>query len=230
MSDSLFSPDMFPLAPRSEVSEAMGKAWSDISGPGAWLTGEERVQVAELSRRARPRCIGERRPEPRDLEHPGAEGQLSCLEVEVVQRVAGEAWTLSRGWFDRVTERLSIGRYAEIVAVIATIVPIDRFCDLLDRPRVPLLEPLPGKPSLAYPDNVKDQGAWVPVEAPWEGANIARALSVVPQDNRMRLSLVRTMYSRPGAFNEMSWAEWPLTRSQVELLAARTSALNECFY
>jgi len=43
------------------------------------------------------------------------------------------------------------------------------------------------------------------------------------------MMLVFAMYSG-HQFNEMVWADRALTRPQVELLAARTSALNECFY
>jgi len=218
-----------PEAVRPEVAGAIADAWARIAAPGTWLTGSERLEAAEITLRAKAREIGEGRPEPRDLDHP-AEAGLSPLEKEVLTRIAGEAWTLSRAWFDRVTERLAPARYAELVAIVATVIPIQRFCRLLGCTLPPLPAAQEGQPSGVYPENVSDDGAWLPMEVPWKGANVARALSVVPDENRMRLSLVRTMYSRPEAFAELEWTDWPLTRAQVELLAARTSALNQCFY
>ena len=229
MTGVFFSAERLPVTVRPEVVDAMDDAWSRLAAPGAWLTGAERVQAAEIALAACPREIGEGRPEPRELSHPG-DGGLSELEKEVVRRIAAEAWTLSKEWFERVTERLPVARYAELVAIVATVVPIERFCRLIGHPLPSLPAPRPGIASGEYPDNVADDGAWLPLQVPWDNANVARALSVVPEDNRMRLSLVRTMYSRPDAFARLRWDDWPLSRSQVELLAARTSALNQCFY
>jgi len=48
-------------------------------------------------------------------------------------------------------------------------------------------------------------------------------------DNARRMLLVRAMYSG-DSFNDMVWTHRSLNRPQIELVAARTSALNECFY
>ena len=50
------------------------------------------------------------------------------------------------------------------------------------------------------------------------------------RDDHLRwMMLVFAMYAGEG-FDEMVWDDHALSRPQVELLAARTSALNECFY
>ena len=41
--------------------------------------------------------------------------------------------------------------------------------------------------------------------------------------------MVSSMYDG-SEFFEMVWSHRSLSRPQIELLAARTSALNECFY
>ena len=48
----------------------------------------------------------------------------------------------------------------------------------------------------------------------------------------MFMRLVMSMYGgSPGRdFYTLEWSEGPMTRPQVELLAARVSAVNECFY
>ena len=48
-------------------------------------------------------------------------------------------------------------------------------------------------------------------------------------DNARRMLLVRSMYSGTD-FNQMIWTHRNLSRQQIELVAARTSAINECFY
>ena len=77
-----------------------------------------------------------------------------------------------------------------------------------------------------------DIGAWVPVQVvDWNHANVARALSLVPQGVRTFFRLVVAMYVGTGTdFTEMVWDHRPLARPQVELIAARVSALNQCFY
>jgi predicted ATPase len=43
------------------------------------------------------------------------------------------------------------------------------------------------------------------------------------------MGIVTSMYSGRH-FGEMVWRHRALSRPQVELIAARTSAVNECFY
>ncbi len=57
-------------------------------------------------------------------------------------------------------------------------------------------------------------------------------ISLVPQANALFMGLVMPMYGGvPGRdFYRLEWSGGPLDRPQVELLAARVSAVNECFY
>ena len=65
---------------------------------------------------------------------------------------------------------------------------------------------------------------------PWEGPNVSRALSLVPAANELFMQNVSSMYvGRGGGFNDMVW-DGPMSRPQAELLAARVSSINECFY
>ena len=56
-----------------------------------------------------------------------------------------------------------------------------------------------------------------------------RYLALVPDENLVRLGLVMEMYAGRD-FAELQWNDRALSRPQIELMAARTSALNECFY
>ena len=62
-------------------------------------------------------------------------------------------------------------------------------------------------------------------------ANVIRALSLVPEAVRKLNSLSRAQYVHmPDVRNMETNGELSLSRPQIELLAARTSAINDCFY
>ena len=74
-----------------------------------------------------------------------------------------------------------------------------------------------------------DAGGHIDMELDFRGPNVARSLSLAAEDHLRWRALVLSFYSR-DSFMEMIWDDRALSRPQVELLAARTSALNECFY
>jgi hypothetical protein len=86
-----------------------------------------------------------------------------------------------------------------------------------------------GEPARVRPPDVGDVGAWVAQSLSEPKANVSRTLSLVPVTNRVWRALVDSHYSRGDEFFEETWARC-LTRPQAELLAARTTVLNECFY
>lgn len=202
---------------------AFDGVWDRIGQAGEWLTARERVNVVRTARTAEPRPLWDRRPPLSEIRDDG------MLLVDTIERIATEAGSLDRSWFEVVASRLGVGVYAEVVALIALTVPVDRFCRLLGRQLEPLPDPSPGEPTRVVPDGLGDIGGWLPMTDPYEGANVARSLSYVPEDNRIRLRLVRALYSGQR-FGEMVWTDSAMSRPQVELVAARTSALNECFY
>ena len=104
------------------------------------------------------------------------------------------------------------------------------FADALGVAYEPLPEPEAGEPDRAQNPAVAAVGAYVPLQEPWQGPNVARALSLVPDQNLMFMSLVMQMYGGQNDFFKLVWEDGPLSRPQVELLAARVSAVSECFY
>ena len=79
------------------------------------------------------------------------------------------------------------------------------------------------------PDDVGDVGAWVAQTTGNTMANVSRSLSLVPQTNRVWVGMVQAMYSRGSEFLDLEWNR-ALSRPQVELVAARSTAELECFY
>ena len=152
------------------------------------------------------------------------------MTYEVVRRLTVDAGRITRDWATAAIDRMGPGRYVETVALVVQTIPIDLLCDLLGRPRQDLPVPGTGEPSRRVPDGLGQEGAFVPWTVDgWLGPNVARALSFVPEDNARRMGIVMSMYSGEH-FEEMVWRHRALSRPQVELVAARTSAVNECFY
>ncbi len=60
-------------------------------------------------------------------------------------------------------------------------------------------------------------------------ANVLRALSLVPEEVRELRDLSAAQYLSPDQLVDLR-AGRVLDRAQMELLAGRVSALNECFY
>ena len=92
----------------------------------------------------------------------------------------------------------------------------------------PMPTPRDGEPDGSRPDGLADIGAHVVMTDPFTGPNVARALSLAPGDQMAFFFVVGAMYGAKD-FNTLVW-DRPLSRPQVELVAARVSSINECFY
>jgi hypothetical protein len=138
---------------------------------------------------------------------------------------------------------LSVPAYVEIVGVTVMVTGVDYFARALGVPPAPLPEPRPGEPSRSEPESARAGIAWVPMIAPEDATgaeadlydeapfipNIVRALSVVPPEARAMQRSSRAHYL-PVAEIPDPTARRALDRLQMELIAARVSALNQCFY
>ena len=225
-----FATDTFPRPVNPPILSAFEAVWNGLAVAGTWWTATERLAIVAATRRSLPLPLGEAAPDTAGLSDAIGPDGLSPLTHEVVRRLAFDAGRITREWATAVIERMGLGYYVETVALVVQTVPIDLLCDLLGRPRQDLPVPRTGEPSRVVPDGLGQEGAFVPWAVDgWLGPNVARALSFVPEDNSRHMGIVRSMYSGQH-FEEMVWRHRALSRPQVELVAARTSAVNECFY
>ena len=234
---------------RGNIAEAHRGAWQHIAAAGSWLTGAERVAVAEETRRARSCSLcAERKaalsPFGVDGEHDHA-GSLSPALVEAVHRVTTDASRLTKKWLDGVlADGLPVEQYVEALGVAVVVISIDEFHHALGLPPEPLPAPLPGEPSHYRPRGVEMQDAWVPMvdvkhADPAEkellsgpggrSAHVILALSLVPDEVRAWGDVSNAQYLSREQMVGMR-TDRALDRSQIELVAGRVSALNECFY
>lgn len=208
-------------------------ARAGLAAPGDWLTGAERVEAwrhvrdAETSELDRVR-LESLSPTAVAGRHPAGE-LLNETDVEVVHRVASDPGRLTRKWANAAIAELGEERYTELVAVVAVARVVDRFDDAIGELRRPLPKPVEGEPTRVRPDGMGDVGAWVSQSTGATVANVSRTFSLVPTTNQLWRQLVDSHYSRWPQFEQWVWHR-ALSRPQVELVAARTTALNECFY
>ncbi len=129
------------------------------------------------------------------------------------------------------------------MSVTTLLAGVDALARALGMPPVPLPDPRPGEPTRHRPACAKPGTAWVAMIAPedasgpeadvYAGAafvpNILRAMSLVPDAVRTHRQLSDALYIPLGEMLNPN-AGREIDRLQIELVAARVSALNECFY
>ena len=115
--------------------------------------------------------------------------------------------------------------------MVSRTVAIDTFCFALGIDAWPFPEPPGGADMEAGPHGEVDpaaacNGGWLPTVGPAWPTN---ALSAVPSENRAMHRLHAALYLAAGQMGEWD-VRRGLHRTQMELVAARTSLLNECFF
>lgn len=215
------------------IEAAQHDAVTAVACAGDHLTGEQRIDVWREVRRSRTDRLDRARrravtPNAVEGRH-GPTHHLSADAVEVVHRVASDPGRLTRSWAEARIDALGEEVYTELVGVTAIVHVVDRFDRAMGRGERPLPAAVPGEPERIRPDDVGDVGAWVSQSTGPTRANVSRTLSLVPVTNGAWRGLVDTHYSRGAAFTNLRW-EFPLSRPQTELVATRTTALDQCFY
>ncbi|MEG3586824.1 MAG: hypothetical protein VX353_05995 [Actinomycetota bacterium] len=211
-----------------EIIESFEIVWDYLGLPGSWWTGEQRIAIASEVRKSNPRKLWENVGKLEDYAKDSDE-ILSPYVKAVARMVANETSKINQHIYDQVIASIGEGEYAELAAVVSQIVAIDQLCDALGIEREKLPTPKEGKPTLERPDELVTGVAFLPTFAADKLPHVAVSLSLAQADNARRMLLVRAMYSG-SSFGEMIWEHRDLSRPQSELVAARTSALNECFY
>jgi hypothetical protein len=233
---------------REDIRDAHLRLWEHLRAPGTWWTGAERVAIAAEARRADAcELCAARKPALSPSAVPGEHRGVATLRanvVEVIHRVRTDPARLSRPWFDAViADGLAVPAYVELVAIVTMVTGMDYFARALGVAQFPLPVPLPGEPSCQVPGAATAGTAWVPMIAPEDAAgaeadlyppaamipNIVRALSVVPAEARALQMLSASHYLPVEQIIDPT-ARRALERPQMELIAARVSALNQCFY
>jgi hypothetical protein len=235
---------------RADLADAHRQAWAHIARPGAWLTGAERVAVAEETRRARACVLCARRKAAlspyADPEFHAARAPLAAPLVDAIHRVTTDASRLTKKWFGALAAQgVTHERYVEALGVAVLAISVDAFHLALGFPLEPLPEPERGDPTRTRPEGLTSGEGWVPMidpaqagpgesdlffkKGPLRAAYVIRALTLTPNEARAWIELSGAQYLSPARMTRLDTGR-AIDRAQMELVAGRVSALNHCFY
>jgi hypothetical protein len=239
---------------RRDMAEALAEAWSQIGRCGTWWTGAERVEIAAETRRAATCALcSVRRAALSPATVSGVHDACSSLplaSVEAIHRIRTDSGRLGAGWYERLlADGLSDAYYVELLSIVAIVVAVDTFRAAVGLPLLPLSASAAGEPARRRPVGAKPGLAWMPTLAPEDrapedpdlyrenpgprergGGNVHRALSLVPRSMIHWWDMFETMYLPAPAMRDFSREYRAISHAQIEFLAARVAALNQCVY
>ncbi len=239
---------------RTDMADAQAHAWARIGEPGTWWTGAERIAIAAETRHALscPLCAARKAavsPAMVGGDHATL-GALPGAAVEAIHRIRNDPGRIGAAWYRSVlADGLDADRYAELVSVVVITVAVDTFRHAIGVAPLPLPVARAGEPTRRGPRGVKPGPGWgscllaedrsdddpdlyceQPGPRTRSEANVLLALSAVPQAMMHWWDMFETMY-QPGPWMRDFTREYrAISHAQIEMLAARVAAINQCEY
>jgi len=233
---------------RGDFADSHQRFWDRLERPGTWWTSAERVAICKEARNAEHCAFCANRkaalsPYTVEGEHDRV-SELPEPAIEAIHAIVCDSSRLTRGWYESVlSDGLSDGQYVEIVGTVTALISTDRFCRGLGLPLHALPEPGEGGPSRYRPASAGPDEAWVPL-VPRDNAgtpeadlwpsgslgNIIRTMSLVPDEVRTLRDLLQAHYVPFEKVREPNAGTGALSRPQMELVAAKVSIMNDCFF
>jgi len=204
-----------PIDIPAAEADLLGRAARSMTTAGATLTGRQRASLAARSRSLLATV---------DTAPPPSSSQP--LD-ELTHRLTVAPATIRQG-FVREMENGGIpsSTYVEVLGLVARLTAIDTFAFGLGVDPAPLPPPTEDEATGELADDAAIDGGWVPTVGP---AFPPTALSLVPGEHRAMLDLHNVFYLSIAGMADLD-VDRGLHRTQMELVAARTSLLNECFF
>ncbi|MDW3219493.1 MAG: hypothetical protein R8F63_12855 [Acidimicrobiales bacterium] len=208
------APDVAAEDVREAFERLMGREWERLSSPGTWWTAGERIAIAIDARLA---MAGE-----------APSGVLPPPLEEATARIAAAPATIRGTDVARwELDGLDSFAYVETVGIVSRLIALDTAAFGLGIKARRLPEPQPGAPSRIRPADAALTTGWSPTVGP---ASAPSSLTAVPDEAEAMFDCHGVLYATMEEMFEMQLERDGLTRPQIELVAARTSTLNECFY
>jgi len=230
---------------RDDLVRAQQHAWTSIATPGTWWTSAQRLGIARVVIAAlsdpdplAPWVAPSSTP---DRDRPD---DLPGVAVDAAYRLARAPGTLTSEWYQDILGRgLTEGQYVELVTLVVRVAAIERFVRIVGSELPALPEPKPGEPTQVVPAGLHQHHHWVPTvsardagpELEWlyrggSAPNVIKALTAVPDSYRQIIDLEQVGYVPFDRQMALDWHRPGLDRRQLELVAAKTSQVNGCFY
>jgi hypothetical protein len=227
----------------AELDRAHAAQFVNFARAGTWGTADQRLAVIYEARQAgiKAGLLEESRDggvKP-TVELPGA-------IRDVIGTLAVNCPDFDQATYQAACEAgLSDAAFAELVAIVSFVVNLDVFARGIGVPLRPFMEPRTGLPSRTVPAEAVPEMAFVPTipnvpdggkfGAELYGGHfkpyIMRALSIVPDEYRAHVALEQAQYNPLPKVMAYKYSHHEgLSRPQVEIVAGRVSAINDCFY
>lgn len=194
----------------TEIDDVIDEQWRGLGEPGTWLDGFERVAVVRAARSS------------------AATAAAAPVSIEAVAGlVAQNASTITADTVDAI-EANGIDRstYVEIVGVVSRVTAIDTFERGIGCGSRSLPDVVDGAPSRARVPEARRRAGWVPTVG---AIGPPTALSSVHRETADQEGLHGALYLSYSGMGDLD-ADRGLHRTQMELVAARVSLLNDCFF
>lgn len=223
---------------RESTASTFREVWQKLGNSGPNWSGRDRMDIIREARASLDCKLCEQRldalsPNAVTGDHDTVTA-LDSAAIEVVHRLRTDPARMTKSVFKTaMNDGLTDCQYVELVGVVATSVIIDTLHQALG---LDVPDTLVGSTALPTgeqpPADVVEAGAWVRI-APGDGklneagiprqANIVRSMGLVPSIIALFFAVMREAYFLVNLPISIS-------RSQAEFIAARVSALNQCFY
>ncbi len=188
------------------IAEGIERTLAHIAASGSMLTGAERIGVAEAVRRSSV-----------------DDDTSSSITTVIARKMATEAHNLNSADVESFDDPST---YVEILGIVAMTVAIDTTSRGVGGPNVVFPEPGPGVPTGETDPAAKQRSALVPTVG---SAGPTSALSLLPAEAAAQEELHGSLYLTYEEMGEIAIHKG-LPRWQLELVAARTSLINHCFF
>jgi len=192
-----------------EIDSVIDDQWARLGAAGTWMDGAERAVLVGLVR------------SPDASEHDGDPATVAATLV------AQRAPSITRDTVDDLEGRgLRREHYVEIVGVVSRIAAIDTYERGVGRAVRPTPDVRSGSPTREEVPAARRRAGWV---ATVGAIGPPTALGSVPAEAAAQEELHGALYLAYADMVDLHAARG-LTRSQMELVAARVSHLNDCHF
>ncbi len=197
---------------RPSLRKAIARSWNAVGKPGTNWSARDRVAFAQATIDAMA----------------GDEVQGQSRTMAFIELLAADPGAVGKDEVQLALSESNEPSLVEVVSIVSRTAAVVSLYSALGLELPPMPRAQPGEPTRdnAPEEDWVDAGAWLPVT---NSQSIYFAFSIVPEEFAEWVALTDEMYmsgeemASPTIFNGIS-------RAQHEVLASRTSYLNECFY
>jgi hypothetical protein len=188
--------------------------WHRLANAGTWFSGKDRVAIANIVRQSQA---------GQQITTTG----VPAIIIEAATKVAINAHTIDQAWIEHCQDKgLGSLPMVELTALVSQLSAIDTYTVGIGNPLRELPDPVPGEPSKEKVKGARIMRGWLPTRGI---AGAPNCFSAVAAEHQALHDIHTVMYLSMEEMADQDIVNI-LHRSQIELLAARTSHYNDCFY